>query len=115
MIEIVKGPVAAGERFAQVSHQAGHFFALVDRHPTVAVFDDTRNSELVPGAHQYLRAARLKWLRTRPHRFEFDHLAVELRNVVGPYLAHCQNALAGPLPAILEVDAVIRHFLGAPA
>src|SRR5436189_111504 len=115
VIKVIEGPSIHRHVVAEFSHQRWHGVSLVDRHPPIAVLGDARKRECARSADQYAQPSALGRLGATPHRWELDHLAVELGNLVAPDLAHREHAFANPFPAVLEYHAIVGHFLGTPA
>ena len=110
-VEIAIG--AVGCRL-ELLHVGSHVAAQGDRQPTVAVVDDAVEGPLGLRAEQDVGAVLLDRLGVAPDRVEVDELAVELGLVLRPEFSPGEHDLAGHLPAVLEVPAVILELFRVP-
>src|SRR5436190_1951408 len=93
-----------------------HFHARpAKRHPAVTVRNHSLQASLGLRAEEDLWATFLDWLGPGPQRPEIDKLAMKLGRILGPYLAHREDALPQDFPALREWGAVVFHLLSIPS
>src|SRR5262249_53413048 len=86
-----------------------------DRHPAVAVIDDSPQSDVAMPPQQNRGMGRLNRLWKRPDRLEADEFTRERGFGVLPDLLQSLDALAEQPSTSGECGAVILHLFGVPS